>query len=99
MVKGLAKKLFSGGHPQACGQVDQVCYEAGGTMSKNKTQTISIRTLVKKVIIKFMLFNDFPSYMASHVRRIHLAKFKICEWLNARPSQSRRLKIMQPTNK
>ena len=30
LVKGYAKKLFSRGHPQACGQVDQVCCEAGG---------------------------------------------------------------------
>ena len=37
LVKGHAKKLFSSGHPQACGQVDEVCCEAGGTMSKNKT--------------------------------------------------------------
>ena len=32
-----------------------------GTMSKNKAQTISINTLLKKVIIKFLLFNDLPS--------------------------------------
>ena len=32
LVKGHAKKLFSRGHLQACGQVDQVCCEAGGTM-------------------------------------------------------------------
>ena len=30
LVKGHAEKLFSRGHPQACGQVDQVCCEAGG---------------------------------------------------------------------
>jgi hypothetical protein len=38
-VKSHAKKLFPRGHPQACGQVDQVCCEAGGggAMSKNKT--------------------------------------------------------------
>ena len=29
-VKGHAKKLFSRGHPQACGQVDQVCCGAEG---------------------------------------------------------------------
>ena len=28
-VKGHAKKLLSRGHPQACGQADQVCCEAG----------------------------------------------------------------------
>ena len=50
LVKGHAKKLFSRGHPQACGQVDQVCCEAGGTMLKNKTQTISLSTLVKKLL-------------------------------------------------
>jgi hypothetical protein len=48
LVKGHTKKLnFSRGHPQACGQVDQVCCEAGGTVSENKTQTISVSTLVK----------------------------------------------------
>ena len=34
-----------------------------GTLSKNKTQTISISALLKKVIIKFLLFNDLPSYL------------------------------------
>ena len=34
-----------------------------GTVSKNKTQTISVSTLVKKVIIKFLLFNDLPLYV------------------------------------
>jgi len=43
-------ELFSRVHPQACGQVDQVCCEAGGTMSKNKTQTISVSTLVKNLL-------------------------------------------------
>jgi hypothetical protein len=33
-VKGHAKKLFSRGHPQACGQVGQVCCEAGGLCLK-----------------------------------------------------------------
>ena len=32
-------------------------------MSENKTQTVSVSTLVKKVIIKFLLFNDLPSYL------------------------------------
>jgi hypothetical protein len=36
-------------------------------MSKNKTQTISISTLVKKVIITFMLFNDLPLYIVTEV--------------------------------
>jgi len=35
-------------------------------MSKNKTQTISISTFVKKVIIKFLLFNDLPSCIIIH---------------------------------
>ena len=37
---------------------------SGGTVSENKTQTVSVSTLVnnKKVIIKFLLFNDLPSY-------------------------------------
>ena len=34
LVKGHAKQLFSRGHPQACGQVDQVCCEAGGLCRK-----------------------------------------------------------------
>jgi hypothetical protein len=35
------------------------CAAEQGDMSKNKTQTISISTLVNKVIIKFLFFNDF----------------------------------------
>jgi hypothetical protein len=31
-------------------------------MSKNKTQTIPINILVKKKVIKFLLFSDLPSY-------------------------------------
>jgi len=33
-------------------------------MSKNKTQTISVSTLVKKLLLvqNFLLFNDLPSY-------------------------------------
>jgi len=34
LVKGHTKKLFSRGHPQACGQVDQVCCEVGGLCRK-----------------------------------------------------------------
>ena len=40
-----------------------MCCEAGGTVSENKTQTVSVSTLVKKVIIKFLLFNDLLSYI------------------------------------
>jgi len=36
---------------------------SGGTVSKNKTQTVYVSTLVKKVIIKFLLFNDLPVYV------------------------------------
>ena len=32
-------------------------------MSKHKTQTLSISTLVKTVTIKLLLFNDLPSYL------------------------------------
>ena len=61
-LKATPKSFFSGGHPQACGQLDRVCCEAGGTVSKNKTQTISVSTLVKQVIIKFLLsIPDLPS--------------------------------------
>jgi len=34
LVKGHARKRFSRGHPQACGQVDRVCCEAGGLCRK-----------------------------------------------------------------
>jgi len=34
LVKGHATGLFSIGHPHACGQVDQVCCEAGGLCRK-----------------------------------------------------------------
>jgi len=33
-LKAKPKSLFSRGHPQACGQVDQVCCEAGGQCRK-----------------------------------------------------------------
>ena len=42
-------ELFSRGHPKACGQVYQVL-RSRGTISKNKTQTISISTLVKTLL-------------------------------------------------
>jgi histone-lysine N-methyltransferase SETMAR len=42
--------FFSRGHPQPCGEMDQVSCEAKGTMSKNKTQIISVSTLVKKLL-------------------------------------------------
>ena len=42
------------------------------TMSKNKTQTISVSTLVKKLlrVSNVLLFNDLPSY-------IYLTRFNI----------------------
>jgi len=33
-LKATPKSFFSRGHPQACGQVDQVCCEAGGLCRK-----------------------------------------------------------------
>jgi len=33
-LKATPKRFFSRGHPQPCGQVDQVCYEAGGLCRK-----------------------------------------------------------------
>ena len=42
-----------------------------GTMSENKTQTISVSTLVKKVIKKFLLFNDLPSYLKGWMSYLH----------------------------
>ena len=44
------QKFLSRGHPQACGQVDQVCCEAGGLCRKIRQQTISVSTLVKKLL-------------------------------------------------
>ena len=55
-------ELFSSGHPQACGQVDQVCCEAGGLYRKIDTNNFC-KYSCKKVIIKFLLFNDLPSYI------------------------------------
>ena len=42
-------ELFARGHPQACGQVDQMCCEAGG-LCRNIRQTISVSTLVKQLL-------------------------------------------------
>jgi hypothetical protein len=47
LVKGHAKKLFSRRHPQGCGPS---VLRSRETMSKNKTQTISISTLVKTLL-------------------------------------------------
>jgi len=48
-------------------------------MSKNKTHTISVCTLVKKVIIKFLLFNDLPSYIRTLLYDCNSGKrFKNC---------------------
>jgi len=33
-LKATPKSFFSRGHPQACGEVDQVCYGAGGPCRK-----------------------------------------------------------------
>jgi hypothetical protein len=33
-LKAMPKSFFSSGHLQACGQVDQVCCEAGGLCQK-----------------------------------------------------------------
>jgi len=49
-LKATPESFFSRGQTQACGQVDQVCCDARGTMLKNKTQTISVSTLVKKLL-------------------------------------------------
>jgi len=47
LVKRHAKNLFPRRHPQACGQMDQVCYEAGGLFRKIRHKKIYISTLVK----------------------------------------------------
>ena len=39
---------------------------SGGTVSKNKTQTVSVSNLVR-IIIKFLLFNDLRSYISLHI--------------------------------
>ena len=62
LVKGHAKKLFSRGLPQACGQVDQVCCEAGGLCRKIRQKNFC-KYSCKNIIIKFLLFNDLPSYI------------------------------------
>ena len=54
-------ELFSRRHPQACGQVDQVCCEAGGPCRKIRHKNFC-KYSCKKVIIKFLLFNDLPPY-------------------------------------
>ena len=38
-----------------------------GTVLKDKTQTISVSTVVKKLFIKFLLFNDFPLYLIKEI--------------------------------
>ena len=50
-LKAMPKSFYSRGHPQACGQVDQVCCKAGGLCRKIRHKQF----LVKKVImsIKF----------------------------------------------
>jgi len=42
-------------------------------MSKNKTQTISVSTLVKKLlrVYNFLLFNDLPSYLSCRSLELH----------------------------
>ena len=50
-LKATPKKLFflSGGHPQACGQVDQVCCEAGGLCRKIRHKQFLQVLLFKKL--------------------------------------------------
>jgi len=59
---------FSRGHPQACGQVDQVCCEAGGTVSKNTTQTISVSTLVKKLLLNSCYLMTYPRILVCKIK-------------------------------
>ena len=59
-LKATPKSFFSRGHPQACGQVDQVCCEAGGLCRKIRNKQI-LYLLLLKVIIKFLLFNEIHS--------------------------------------
>ena len=56
-LEATPKSFISRGHPQACGQVDRVCCEAGGLCRKIRHKQYSC----KNVIIKFLLFNDLPS--------------------------------------
>ena len=63
-------ELFSRGHPQACGQVDQVCCEAGGLCQKIRHNFCKYSC--KKVIIKFLLFNDLLSYILLYLSDIIL---------------------------
>jgi len=48
-LKATPKKLFSRGHPQACGQMDQLCCEAGGLCRKIRHK-ISVSILVRKLL-------------------------------------------------
>jgi hypothetical protein len=57
-----SETAYQAGHPQACGQVDQVCCEAGGLCWK--IRHIFYKYSCKNVIIPFLLFNDFPSYLS-----------------------------------
>jgi len=49
LVKGHAKKFFSRGHTASLWTGGPSVLQSRGTVSKNKTQTISISTLVKKL--------------------------------------------------
>jgi hypothetical protein len=64
LVKGHAKKLFSRGHPQGCRQVDKCVANQGNYVEKLNTNNF-YKYSRKNVIIKFLLFNDLPSYILS----------------------------------
>jgi len=49
-LKATSKKVFPRGHPQACGQVDQVCCEAGGLCRKIRHKEFLLNILVKKLL-------------------------------------------------
>ena len=57
-LKAMPKSFYLEG---TCKLVDQVCCKAGGLCRKIR-QTISIKYSCKNVVIKFLLFNDLPSY-------------------------------------
>ena len=60
-LKATPKSFFLRGHPLACGQVDQVCCEAGGLCRKIRHKHF-YKFSCKNFFIKFLLLNDLPLY-------------------------------------
>jgi hypothetical protein len=80
LVKGHDKRLFLEG---ICKLMDRwtMCVAKQGTVWKNKTQTISISTLVKKVITKKCC------YLMTHLCTLHVNPEKTPCYGDMRPIQ------------